>query len=114
MGHGTQVLQRMTFFLQRIIRCGSALYSYLHCLNLKRLFCLRGSYQRSFYDHSCSYIQFADLCKVLHGIMIYYLQSLKKRTIMKHQETKALGISDTAYPAAYGNFFIEISFSVFI
>ena len=46
--------------------------------------------------------------------MIYHLQCLKKGTIMKHQETKALGISDTAYPSAYGNLFVKISFSVFI
>ena len=73
MGNCTQVFHAVAFFLQRIIRCGSALYADLGCLDLKWLFCLWGCHQSSLYDDGCTYVQFGDLCKVLHGIVVYHL-----------------------------------------
>ena len=57
------------------------------CLDLKRLFCLRCRHQCSFYDHGCSDIQSWQIsCKILHVVMIYDLQGLKKSTVMQYQE----------------------------
>ena len=114
MGNCTQVFHAVAFFLQRIIRCGSALYADLGCLDLKWLFCLWGCHQSSLYDDGCTYVQFGDLCKILHSIMINNLKGLKKSTIMKHNKSKCLGITYTSDPATYSNLFIQILLSVFI
>ena len=50
MGNGTKVFHGVAFFLQRVIRCGNALYGNFCRLNLKRLFCPRGSNEGTFYD----------------------------------------------------------------
>ena len=70
----TKVLKAVTLLLKRIIRRGSAFYCYSLRLNLKWLFCLWCCNQCTCYNNSCSYIEFGNLLKVLHIIMIYDLK----------------------------------------
>ena len=44
--------------------------------------------------------------------MIYDLKSFKKASIMKYDESKRLGITNTSYPSTYGDLFVEILFTV--
>ena len=85
MGNGTKVFHGVAFFLQRVIRCGNALYGNFCRLNLKRLFCLRGSNE-----------------------------STKIASVVQNDETKGFGITYAAHPAAYGYFFVQVCFPVFI
>ena len=56
MGNGPQIFHAVTFFLQRIV-CGRiSLHSYLLCLDLKRLFCIRSGHQFTLYDNSRPYV----------------------------------------------------------
>ena len=88
MRDGTQIFQRMTFFLQRIIRRRITFHHHFLCLDLKRLFCLRSSHQCTFYDYSSPHIQMSDLVKILQLIAVYHLDRLKKGTVMHHQKSK--------------------------
>ena len=113
MRNRSQILKRMTFLLQRIIRSRRSLDLHFIRLNLKRLFCLRSSDKRSFHNNRSSDVQFRNFRKVLHLIMIYNLKRLKIRTVIYYNETKCLWISETANPASYRYFFAKIWFSVF-
>ena len=53
---GTQIFQGVAFFLQRVIRSRRTLYSNLYSLDLKRLFCIRGSNQGTLYDDGSAYV----------------------------------------------------------
>ena len=44
--------------------------------------------------------------------MIYDLKSFKKASIMKYDESKRLGITNTSYPSTYGDLSVEILFTV--
>ena len=90
MRNRSQILKRMTFLLQRIIRSRRSLDLHFIRLNLKRLFCLRSSDKRSFHNNRSSDIQFRNFRKVLHLIMIYNLKRLKIRTVIYYNETKCL------------------------
>ena len=114
MRNGPQVLKGVTLLLQRVIRCGIALYGDLCSLNLEGLFGLRGSYQGSLYDDSCAYIQLGDLLEVLHVVMIYDLQCLEKASVSHHQEAEGLGAAVTADPAGYGDFLVQIALGITI
>ena len=102
----------MSLLLKWIIRCGSSLYRYLCCLDLKRLLRLRGSYQCSLDNDGRSNIQLGNLCEILHVIVIYDLKSFKKASIMKYDESKRLGITNTSYPSTYSDLFVKILFTV--
>ena len=104
----------MTLLLQRVIRCGIALYGDLCGLNLEGLLRLRSSYQGSLYDNGCAYIQLGDLFKVLHVVMIYDLQCLEIASVSHHQEAEGLGAAVTADPAGYGDFLVQIAFGITI
>ena len=56
MGDGTQVLQGVALFLQRVVRSGRAFYSNLRSLDLKWLLCVRGSNQGTLYDDGSAYV----------------------------------------------------------
>ena len=114
MGNRSQILEGVTLLLQRVIRCGIALYSDLCCLNLEGLLCLRGGHQGSLYDNSCAYVQLGDLLEVLHVVMIYDLQCLEIASVSHNQETEGLGTTVAAEPACYGDFLIQIAFSITI
>ena len=113
MRNGTQILKRMTFLLQRIIRCGSPFHGYLCCLDLKRLFCFRRRHQLSFYNDCCSDINLADFLIILQTISIYNLNRLKKGTIIHYNESKIFGITVTSYPSADRYLLIFISDRIF-
>ena len=104
----------MTLLLKRIIRRGSAFYCYSLRLNLKWLFCLWCCNQCTCYNNSCSYIEFGNLLKVLHIIMIYDLKWCKKCSIIDDNKAKCFGVSDTSYPSPNGNFFIQVCFLVLV
>ena len=80
----SQIFKAVTFFLKWVIRCGSSFYHNFVCLDLKWLFCFRCRDQRTGNDNGCSYIQFGNLCKVFHFIVVYDLQCLKESTVMQH------------------------------
>ena len=114
MGNGTKVFHGVAFFLQRVIRCGNALYGNFCCLNLKRLFCLRGSNEDTFYDDGCADVHFGNLSEVFHLIVVYDLQGFEIASVVQNDETKGFGITYAAHPAAYGYFFVQVYFPVFI
>ena len=114
MSDGPQIFQAVTFLLQRIIRSGSSFHRHLRRLNLKGLFGLGRSHQRTLYDNGGSHIQFGDFCKVTHGVMIHDLKRLKKASVVKHDKSEGFGIPHAADPAAYGNLLIQIVFPLFI
>ena len=106
MGDGTHVLQAVTFLLQRIIRCGSALDGDLFCLDLEGLFCFRSRNQSSFDDNGSADVDLGQLLEVCHGVVIYDLQGLKKSTVVQYQETEGFGITVAPYPATDLDFFV--------
>ena len=108
----TQIFKTVTFFLQRIIRCGLALYCDLSGLDLKRLFCIRRGDQCTADDNSSPDIQTGQCIEVFHRIGIYNLDGLKKCTIVYHKETKVFGSSVVAYPATNLDFFVIVALSV--
>ena len=114
MGNGTKVFHGVAFFLQRVIRCGNALYGNFCRLNLKRLFCLRGSNEGTFYDDGCADVHFGNLSEVFHLIVVYDLQGFEIASVVQNDETKGFGITYAAHPAAYGYFFVQVCFPVFI
>mgnify|MGYP000790738361 CR=1 FL=1 len=114
MRNRTKVFHGVAFFLQRIIRCGNALYGNFCRLNLKRLFCLRGSNEDTFYDDGCADVHFGNLSEVFHLIVVYDLQGFEIASVVQNDETKGFGITYAAHPAAYGYFFVQVCFPVFI
>ena len=60
-------------------------------------------------DHNCrTYIDLADLLEVRKSVTIYYLQRLKKGSVVDHQETEVLGVTIVPHPAAYGDLLADI------
>ena len=104
----------MAFLLQRIVRCGWSFHRNADCLDLKWLFCFWSRDQGTLYDHGCTNVTFADLVKVVHVIMKNNLKGFKIRTVCQYQETESLGVTDTSYPAANLDLFIQIVFTVFV
>ena len=114
MGNGTKVFHGVAFFLQRVIRCGNALYGNFCCLNFKWLFCLRCCNEGTLYDDGCANVHFRNLSKVFHLIVVHNLQCFKIASVVQNDETKGFGITYAADPAAYGYFFVQVCFPVFI
>ena len=114
MRNRAQILQGVTLFLQGIVRSRCALYNNLRGLNLKWLLGLRCGNQSTLYNNGCAYIQTADLIKVCQGVVVYNLKGVEIRTIADNNKSKCFGIPDAADPSAYGNFLVQVSFSVFI
>ena len=114
MRNGSQILKGVALFLQRIIRRGIALYHNLFRLNLEGLLCLRCSNQSSLYNHGRAHVQLGNLFKILHVIMVYDLQCLEAASVSHNQEAEGLGSTVTAEPACYGDFLIQIAFSITI
>lgn len=102
----------MAFFLQRVIRCGNALYGNFCCLNFKWLFCLRCCNEGTLYDDGCANVHFRNLSKVFHLIVVHNLQCFKIASVVQNDETKGFGITYAADPAAYGYFFVQVCFPV--
>ena len=107
-----QKLYAVALFLKRIVGRGTTLHRHLIRLDLKRLLCLRRRDQRALYNDCRADIQPADFRKVVHLIVEYDLQRLKKGAVMKHKEPKGLGIAHAAHPSAHGDLPVQICLSV--
>ena len=92
----------------------NALYGNFCRLNLKRLFCLRGSNKGTFYDDAAPTFILEISAKFSHLIVVYDLQGFEIASVMQNDETKGFGITYAAHPAAYGYFFVQVCFPVFI
>ena len=114
MRHGTQIFQGVALLLHRVIRSGCPLKLHTCSLNLKRLLRIRCRYECAFYDHSCTDVDLADLCKIFQLIRVYDLKGLKKRTVMQYNKTKCLRVTVAANPAADRDFFSDISIGVVV
>ena len=102
----------MTLFLKRILRSRCALDENLSCLDLKRLFCLRGSDKRTLYNDCSANVELADLAEICHCVVVNNLKSLKIASVADNNKSKCLGITDTAHPSADGDLLVHVGFSV--
>ena len=75
---------------------------------IKWLFRLWSRYQSSLYNNRCAYIQFGNLSKIVHCIMVNDLKGLKICSIMENNKSKGLGITNASYPATYGDLLIQV------
>ena len=80
----------MAFLLKRIIWCRCSFYRNLCSLDLKWLFRLWSRYQSSLYNNRCAYIQFGNLSKIVHCIMVNDLKGLKIRAQNNSVQVKGL------------------------
>ena len=112
MTDGSQVLKAVALLLQGVIRRGHALDLHGVSLNLKRLLRLGGCHQRACNDDRTSHIQLGNLRKIVHGVMIYDLQRLKKASVRQDDKSKCFGITDASDPSAHLNLLSDIFFFV--
>ena len=83
-----QEFHGVAFFLQWVIRSGSAFQGDFLCLDLKRLLCVRCRYQRTFDNDGGAYVQLGDFVKVCHFIMVYDLKRFKVTSVVEDDKTK--------------------------
>ena len=108
MGNRAQILEGMTLFLERIIRCRRAFDRHFFGLNLKRLLRLRCRNEFSPYDNCCADIDLHDLIIVGQRICVYHLNRLKECSIIHNDKSKIFGIAVASDPASNGNLLIFI------
>ena len=107
MGNGTQILQCMPFFLQRIVRRGVSLHIYITGMYFKRLLCLRCQNQYALYNYCRTHIQLGNFRKVFDfALFENNLQPLEAAAVIYLYESKSLGIPKRSNPSANSNLLV--------
>ena len=104
-----QEFYAVTFFLQRVVRSGSAFDGNFLCLYFKGLFCFGCFHQQTFDDDGSANTQFCDFGIVGQRICFKNdLDVFEERTVVQFDEAEIFGYTHGTDPAAQCHFFIGI------
>ena len=104
---------RVALRLQRIIRCGSALYAHLFRFDLKRLLGVRRQDHFARNGQRGTDIGLRDLFVIREErFFVYDLYGLKERTVVQFDKAEFVGVSVVSDPAFDQDFLSRVSFGV--
>ena len=102
MRNGTQILNAMSFLLQRIAWIRHTNKAYLACFKLKRLLHIRCEHYLPLNLNGRAYCKFHCLVKVFgNSIFTHYLKVLKKATVIQLNKAIFLAIAYSSHPCTY-------------
>ena len=100
MGHGAEVLQRVTLRLDGIVGRRGTLHSHGDGLDLKGLLGVRGHLDLALHDQGRADVDLCHLGKVIQSVGDHDLNGLEVGAVGQHDKTKGLGSSPVSYPTA--------------
>ena len=111
-GSGTEIrqlakiLNRMAFFLKRIIGSRSSLNRNFNRLQFKRLFHLGGKHNSSAHNNCRANIQLSNFIVICNLLSLKDdLHSLKATSVIKIDKSECLAVTNTSRPTADGDLF---------
>ena len=113
MRHGTQILHRMAFGLDGIIRRGRAFDKDLAGLQFKRLLRVRRQDERTGDNHGCADVQLGNFGEICKFGAVDDLHLREKCAVGQVDEAEVLTGTQIAHPAADLDLFAGISVSLF-